>query len=360
MTPPTTPFDAHARRPHGRASGRARRPAPALLPVAVAAALTLVVALAGLHAEKDTSTMPAWNKLTPEETRVIVHKGTERAFTGEYWKHYEPGTYVCRRCNAALYVSDTKFDSRCGWPSFDDEIPGAVRRLPDADGHRTEIVCAACDGHLGHVFLGEGFTPKNTRHCVNSISIRFIPAGEELPLPAHDQPATAAPAPPAAGPATARAIFAGGCFWGVEHLFKDQPGVLKTTVGYTGGHKLNPTYKEVCTTDTGHAEAIEIVFDPTKTTYERLARFFFEIHDPTQVDRQGPDRGPQYRSAVFYLSPEQKTTTEALIGELTAKGFKVATQVVPAATFWPAEEYHQDYYTKTGKAPYCHVYVKRF
>ncbi len=280
-----------------------------------------------------------YNKLSPEEERVIVHKGTERSFTGKYEDHWEKGTFVCKRCNASLYRSEDKFDARCGWPSFDDEIPGAVKRNPDPDGMRTEIVCANCGGHLGHVFEGEGFTEKNVRHCVNSISMNFIPAENEK---------------------TERAIFAGGCFWGTEYYFQRAKGVLSTTVGYIGGNKDNPTYPEVCYNDTGHAEAIEVVYDPEVISYEELAKLFFEIHDPTQVNRQGPDIGEQYRSEIFYLNDEQKAIAEKLIKMLKDKGYKVATKVTKANTFWKAEDYHQDYYNKSGGMPYCHGYTKRF
>jgi peptide methionine sulfoxide reductase msrA/msrB len=278
--------------------------------------------------------------LTPEEERVIIHKGTERPFTGKYTDFKGKGTYVCRRCGSPLYRSESKFDSHCGWPSFDDEIPGAVKRMPDSDGVRTEIVCANCGAHLGHVFTGERLTAKDVRHCVNSVSMDFVPDEEKT--------------------ATETAYFAGGCFWGVEHRFRKEPGVISTRVGYMGGHTENPTYREVCSGTTGHAEAMEVVFDPSQTTFETLARLFFEIHDPTQVDRQGPDVGEQYRSAVFYTGEEQRKTAEKLIGMLKDKGFDVATEVTKAGTFWPAEEYHQDYYEKTGKRPYCHVYCKRF
>lgn len=301
--------------------------------------LLMAVSGCGQQASQNQATMK-YNTLTPEEARVILHKGTERPFSGKYEQFYESGTYVCRQCNAPLYRSESKFDAGCGWPSFDDEIAGAVKRIPDADGQRTEIVCASCGGHLGHVFTGEGFTPKNSRHCVNSVSLDFIPA--------------------AGAAKTDTAIFAGGCFWGVEYYMQKSAGVLSVESGYIGGTKDHPTYEEVCSGKTGHYEAVEIVFDPSKTSFETLARLFFEIHDPTQWNHQGPDYGIQYRSAVFYLSEEQRQVTEKLIGLLKEKGFKVVTEVRPATTFWKAEGYHQDYYEHKGTEPYCHGYTKRF
>ncbi|MBP7103309.1 MAG: bifunctional methionine sulfoxide reductase B/A protein [Bacteroidales bacterium] len=276
--------------------------------------------------------------LTEEEKRVILGKGTEAPFSGQYNDFFEAGTYVCKQCGSPLYHSSDKFSSHCGWPSFDDEIKGAVKRIPDADGRRTEIVCANCGGHLGHVFLNEGLTDKNVRHCVNSISLVFKPAEKEEGI----------------------AIFAGGCFWGVEHLMQRQKGVISVENGYTGGSTENPTYEQVCSDIGGHAEAVRIVYDPQVTDFETLATLFFEIHDPTQLNRQGPDVGIQYRSEIFYLSDNQKKIAEKLIDILKSKGYDVKTKLTKASTFYPAEVYHQDYYQRKGTLPYCHVYTKRF
>lgn len=298
-----------------------------------------------LTAQKDKENQKAkksvtYNKLTPEEEFVIISKGTEPPGSGTYLNNKEAGTYTCKRCDAKLYSSADKFDSHCGWPSFDDEISGAVTRTTDADGRRTEITCTNCGGHLGHIFEGEHLTDKNIRHCVNSISLNFEPV--------------------AAAVKTETAYFAGGCFWGVEHLFSQADGVKSVRSGYIGGKTNNPTYKEVCYTNSGHAEAVEILFDPSVTSFETMARLFFEIHDPTQKDRQGPDIGSQYRSEIFYIDDNQKAVSIKLISILRDKGFDVATELTKADKFWVAEDYHQDYYNNNGKEPYCHVYTKRF
>jgi peptide methionine sulfoxide reductase msrA/msrB len=286
--------------------------------------------------------MNNFNELNEEEKRVIINKGTERAFTGALTDTFEKGVYVCKQCEQPLYKSDNKFHSGCGWPSFDDEIKDAVKRIPDPDGMRTEIVCSNCGGHLGHVFHGEGFTPKNTRHCVNSISMKFIPLNEVKDIK--------------------KAYFAAGCFWGVEYHFQKYNGVISAESGYMGGNTKNPTYQEVCYTNTGHLEVVEVNYDESIVSFEELAKLFFEIHDPTQTNGQGPDIGSQYLSAIFYNDNEEKKISEKLINILEQKGLKVATNLINANEhkFYIAEDYHQDYYFKTGKTPYCHSYIKRF
>ncbi len=282
-----------------------------------------------------------YNSLTKEEAYILKHKGTERPYTGKYYDFYETGTYTCKQCNTPLYSSAAKFDSGCGWPSFDDEIAGAVTRQTDADGRRTEIICTHCGGHLGHVFMGEGFTEKNTRHCVNSLSMNFIP--EEKTTATKEV-----------------AYFASGCFWGVEYHFSKAKGVLATTVGYSGGRLKNPTYKEVCSGLTGHAETIEVEYDPSVVSYETLTKLFFETHDQGQVNGQGPDTGTQYRSEIFYVNEEQKRVAEQIIADLEARNYAVATNLTPFDKFYVAENYHQDYYQNNGKKPYCHAYKKKF
>ena len=303
--------------------------------------IILTIYLSSMSEEGFSQEKLKFYDLTKAESNVINNKGTEAPFTGKYVKNKESGTYVCKKCGAALYNSSDKFESDCGWPSFDDEIKGAVIRIPDADGMRTEIECASCGAHLGHVFTGERFTSKNVRHCVNSVSLDFIPAQLESGR-------------------YGMAIFAGGCFWGVEYFLQKETGVISVTSGYTGGYVKNPTYREVCTGNTGHAEAVKIVYDPDKTSYEKLLRLFLEIHDPTQVGRQGPDIGDQYRSEIFYMNDQQKQIAEKCLNTLKSKGYKIATQLTAASEFFPAEAYHQDYYFNNGKVPYCHVYTKRF
>ena len=282
----------------------------------------------------------SYNKLSTEEARVIVHKGTEAPFSGEYNDFFEKGVYQCKRCNARLYSSDDKFASACGWPGFDDEIKDAVKRQKDVDGRRTEILCANCGAHLGHVFEGEELTAKNIRHCVNSVSLIFVPHKKASQI--------------------AKAYFAGGCFWGVEYLFEHKDGVIAASSGYMGGSMANPSYRDVAQGNTGHLEVVEVTYDPTKVNYEQLVRFFFEIHDPTQVDGQGPDIGGQYLSAIFYANADEKKIVHQLIDILKTKGYQSVTKVLPASTFWKAEEYHQDYYDKKKQQPSCHVYQKKF
>jgi peptide methionine sulfoxide reductase msrA/msrB len=319
-----------------------------------------------------------YRELTPQEEQVIVRKGTEPPFSGQYNTHFEKGVYTCRRCGAELFESSSKFRSDCGWPSFDDRIPGAIKRQRDRDGRRTEVLCAKCGAHLGHLFVGERFTPKNARYCVNSISMDFIPAEQRTQKAAAQAAASPDASNPKSGisnlkseisnpqsaipspPSQERALFASGCFWGTEYYIQRAPGVISTTVGYTGGRTENPTYKQVCTGRTGHAETVEVIFDPSKTSYEKLAKLFFETHDFTQLNRQGPDIGTQYRSAIFYLTDEQKQIAERLTQQLREKGYNVKTEITQAGKFWPAEDYHQDYYNTTGKTPYCHLYRKIF
>lgn len=283
-------------------------------------------------------------KLTPEEARVILKKGTEPAFCGNLTDNKKDGVYVCRLCELPLFKSDSKFHSGTGWPSFFQPVDRAHihEERDDAYGMiRTEILCQRCGSHLGHVF-DDGPQPTGLRYCVNSVSLDFYENGQELP--AASKPI-----------ATQAAYFGGGCFWGVEDRFQQIPGVLAGISGYQGGTLENPTYEDVCTHRTGHAEVVKVVFDPNRVTYRQLLEKFFRFHDATQLNRQGPDVGDNYRSAIFADNDEQLSQAKAYIEELSKKPKyqtrKIVTQVetvAKAGKFYPAEEYHQDYHMKHG------------
>jgi peptide methionine sulfoxide reductase msrA/msrB len=278
--------------------------------------------------------------LTDVVLSVAFDKKTEPAFYGSFVDTTLKGTYLCRCCGVALFRSTQKFHSGCGWASFDDQILDTVHQTLDADGERIEITCSSCGAHLGHLFDGEGFTLKNRRYCVNSVCLDFV-----LDTNVFN---------------TEEIIVAGGCFWGIQFLFDQTVDVLFTEVGYIGGHKRNPTYEQVCLGGTGHQEALRVLFDPNKISAEQLYQYFFNIHDPTQVMRQGPDYGEQYQSVIFYYNQEQKNAAQYCIDLLEKKGFFVATKLLPMSVFWKAEDYHQDYYKKNHKKPYCHVFTDRF
>lgn len=294
-----------------------------------------------------------WKKiLTPEQYHVMRKRGTEIAFSGKYNDHHEKGTYVCAGCGTALFSSETKYDHGTGWPSF--TAPAEENCIDYFDDfshfmHRTETRCAVCGVHLGHV-LDDGPGPTDKHYCINSASLDFKPARAHQPTESNTEDKSDEQNTKSLKNETA--TLAAGCFWGVEHKFQQVPGVISTIVGYTGGNVKNPTYKQVCSDKTGHAEAIKITFDSSQVSYEKLLEIFFSLHDSTQVDRQGWDVGSQYRSAIFYYSSEQKETAEKMVKNLESSDrFRkpVATEIVPAPEFYKAEEYHQQYYKKRKK-----------
>jgi peptide methionine sulfoxide reductase msrA/msrB len=300
-------------------------------------------------------------RLNDGQFRILRGKGTEPSFCGTLLDNKQAGVYACVGCGLPLFTSDDKFDSGTGWPSFFQPIaPENVAQKSDVSHGmtRTEILCARCDGHLGHVF-DDGPRPTGLRFCLNSESLSFTekaalasladPAAEggdktQAPSPAESA-AGGADASDTAG-ASATAVFAGGCFWCVEAVFEELDGVAEVLSGYAGGAAETANYEAVCSGTTGHAEAVQITYDPQRIRYEDLLEVHFATHDATQLNRQGADVGTQYRSAIFYADEAEKARAQAFLQRLAASGTyarDIVTTLEPLTTFHPAEPYHQDF-----------------
>jgi peptide methionine sulfoxide reductase msrA/msrB len=300
-------------------------------------------------------------KLTPMQYEVTQKEGTEPAFRNEYWDNHKPGIYVDVVSGEPLFSSLDKFESGTGWPSFTKPLaPENITTKTDRKlfMSRTEVRSKHANSHLGHVF-DDGPAPTGLRYCMNSASMRFI-AADRLEAEGYGRYASlfgkssAGVKPNASHLQTA--TLAGGCFWGMEDLLRKLPGVTHVVVGYTGGNVEHATYEH----HEGHAEAVELTFDPSKISYEQILEFFFKMHDPTTLNRQGNDIGASYRSAIFVHNDEQRRAAEQVKAKVEKSGAwkrPIVTEIVPAKAFWTAEEYHQDYLVKHPGGYTCH-YVR--
>jgi len=303
-----------------------------------------------LNSSKIPATENEWKtRLSPEQFSILRLKETEAPFTGKLLYNKDKGVYKCAGCGSELFTDEMKFDSHCGWPSFDREIAGGKIKIAEDNSHgmhRTEIMCAKCGGHLGHLF-NDGPTNTGMRYCVNSASLNF-------------ESATTAKV------ASASSIYdtltlGGGCYWCIEAVYEMLDGVVSVESGFSGGHVADPSYAEVCSGTTGHAEVAQIVYDPKKTNLDEIFKVFFTVHDPTTLNRQGADEGTQYRSVIFYRNNKQYEAAKSVINDLNLHHVydnPVVTEVAPFKTFYKAEDYHQDYFKANANKPYCKMVIQ--
>ena len=291
-----------------------------------------------------------WKKVLPADLYAVAREAdTERAFTGKMWSSETKGTYYCATCGNKLFKSDQKFVSSCGWPSFFEQVSKNSITFKDDNSYgmrRIEANCGRCDSHLGHLF-DDGPEPTGKRYCMNAVSLDFVPETTSVSSSNKENLETI--------------VLAGGCYWCVEAVYENLKGVQKVVSGFAGGTVDNPSYEEVSSGRTGAAEVVEIIYDKNVTNLDEIFRVFFTVHDPTTLNRQGADVGTQYRSAIFYANAEQKAAAESIISELNASDVfskPIVTTLEPFKKFYPADDYHQNYYENNKNQPYCQMVIQ--